>query len=87
MKQIALIAMLVLATGCYKDPERTEIKGVGGFQVATLFTHDGCTVYRFSDGGRGRYFVKCENGNAMTMTEHTQGKSSFPETIQTESVE
>lgn len=87
MKRIALIAMLVLATGCAKNAERTETKGIGGFQVETLFNHDGCTVYRFEDAGRNRYFVKCENGSDSTITTHSSGKSSFPETIQTETIE
>lgn len=50
-------------------------------------TDDGCTVYRFEDAGRNRCFVKCENGSDSTITSHSAGKSSFPETIQTEVVE
>ena len=86
MKRIALIAMLVLVTGCYKAAEHTETKGVGEFEVETLFTHEGCTVYRFEDG-RTRYFVKCQNGDASTMTSHSAGKTVFDGTITTSNVD
>lgn len=90
MKRIALIAMLVLATGCAKNAERTDTKGVGEFQVETLFTHDGCTVYRFHDI-RYRYFVKCENGDASTTSSYSvqSGKTTtvVDDEISTETVE
>lgn len=87
MKRIALIAMLALAiTGCTKDAERTEIRGAGGFEVQTLFTHEGCTVYRFYDDRRV-YFVKCENGDARTSEEHMEGKVLIRNDVNTEIVE
>lgn len=86
MKRFVLIAMLVLATGCAKNAERTDTKGVGGFRVETLFTHDGCTVYRFEDM-RTRYYAKCVNADATTMTTQPAGKSSFQENIPTSNVD
>ena len=87
MKRIALIAMLALTVaGCSKNAERTEIRGAGGFEVQTLFTHEGCTVYRFYDD-RTVYFVKCENGSARTSEEHMEGKVTVQNSVSTETVE
>jgi hypothetical protein len=56
MKRILILA--VLLAGCYKHPE--SIQQVNAeFNVETLFTKDGCTVYRFADGGTQRYFTNC----------------------------
>lgn len=54
---VALAAALVLS-GCQKQAETTTRAGVE-FQVDKLFTIDGCTVYRFADGGYPRYFTNC----------------------------
>lgn len=61
------VAALALA-GCYAKttPEASAQAGVD-FKVDRLFTHDGCTVYRFHDGLYGRYFTKCE-GSASAST-------------------
>lgn len=50
------------------------------YQIVTLFTKDGCTLYRFYDMGHYRYFTSC---NGSTATEHTAGKSTFNEEIPT----
>lgn len=52
-----LMAIFVL-TGCYKDPETTEMAG-RDISVDKLFTVDGCTVYRFWDT-RAVYFSNCK---------------------------
>lgn len=54
MKRVLIIlaAALVLA-GCVKAPEEAQHAG-RDFTVETLFTHDGCTVYRFNDVGAYR---------------------------------
>jgi len=62
MKRSALalvLAGLALA-GCLerRPPEARANAGVA-FQVDRLFTHDGCTVYRFVDEGYSRYFTRC----------------------------
>jgi hypothetical protein len=46
-----------------------------------LFSHDGCDVYRFHDGG-SRYFVKC-SGHATTSVMETvkHGKSVRQDTV------
>lgn len=55
----ASLLTAVLAVGCAKDPEKVERSTNPKVAVATLFTHDGCTVYRFEDGGRDHYFARC----------------------------
>jgi hypothetical protein len=66
-KFIITLALLTILTGCTKQAESSSAAGVE-FRVDRLFTHDSCTVYRFSDGGIYRYFVKCE-GAATSSTE------------------
>lgn len=59
----AAIALSLLAgaglAACSKKAESTQQVN-RDFQVDTLFTHDGCTVYRFNDGGASRYFTNCK---------------------------
>ncbi|QNJ57392.1 DUF4884 domain-containing protein [Pseudomonas phage Dolphis] len=54
----AIAAAALLLAGCQKQAESTTQVG-HEFKVDTLFTVDGCTVYRFVDGVRPRYFTNC----------------------------
>lgn len=65
MKRLIFLIFAAALAGCMKDPEAVTHAGVGGFEVGRLFTHEGCTVYRFYDGGSARYFANC-NGSAET---------------------
>lgn len=59
-KQALIISLAVfLSSGCMKAPEKEEFSTNPKIPVATLFTHDGCTVYRFNDGGLNHYFARC----------------------------
>jgi len=63
MKTIfALIATIVLV-GCTKSAETSTSVG-REFVVDKLFTHEGCTVYRFTDGGNNRYFTNCQGSTS-----------------------
>lgn len=56
------LAALVLMAGCKAGrpvPEAAAQVG-NGYSVERLFTHDGCTVYRFLDYGDRRYFTRCD---------------------------
>ena len=65
MKPLIFLIFAAALAGCSENTtESVEHAGVGGFEVARLFTHEGCTVYRFYDGG-SRYFANC-NGSATT---------------------
>lgn len=83
----ASILTAVLAAGCTKDPERVERTTNPKVDVETLFTHDGCTVYRFDDG-RDHYFARCDNRSEV-VAQHNEscGKGctrSVDENISTE---
>lgn len=58
MKHLALIALVALLVGCSKQAETSTAVGAE-FVVDKLFTHEGCTVYRFYDGGNSRYYTNC----------------------------
>lgn len=73
-----LISILLLS-GCYKDPEAVEVAGKG-YNVGKLFVVDGCSVYRFYDGGRYVYFSSC-TGN--TQSYHQVGKISITDNVKT----
>ena len=60
---LAVLALTVLA-GCSKPAETSTAVGVE-FTVDKLFTHEGCTVYRFYDGGT-RYFTNCQGSTSWT---------------------
>lgn len=72
MKLLAIITLLA-PTGCYGKPEESTTLSED-FTVERLFTHDGCTVYRFRDSGT-RYFTNCQ-GNTSWSTTQSNGKSS-----------
>ena len=86
---LLLFACGLLLAGCEKKPaEETSSTGVGGkFRVERLFTHEGCTVYRFEDYYT-RYFARCD-GAASSGVEWSEscGKScTRPVTVPTGSV-
>ena len=75
-KKIMLsLAALAMVAGCEKPAESVAHTGAG-FTVERLFTHDGCTVYRFSDSYK-RYFTRCDGIAAQSTTtwQESCGKS------------
>lgn len=65
MRHLILIAVIALLAGCLKKAETSTSAGTE-FVVDKLFTHEGCTVYRFSDGGNSRYYTNCQGSTAWT---------------------
>ena len=61
-KVLAILALTVLA-GCVKQAETSTSVGAE-FVVDKLFTHEGCTVYRFNDGGNARYYTNCQGSTS-----------------------
>ena len=47
-------------TACVTDPLATSPSSNPDLRVDMLFTHDGCTVYRFRDLSY-HYYVRCDN--------------------------
>jgi hypothetical protein len=75
MKYLFFGSMLVF--GCAPNPAvSSKIEGPG-YQVDTLFTHEGCTVYRFRDGGQ-RYFTNCHGSTQWT---EGHGKVVYDESV------
>jgi hypothetical protein len=60
MKKFLIVLAVLALTGCSKPAETSTSVG-REFVVDKLFTHEGCTVYRFSDGGNKRYFTNCSD--------------------------
>ena len=75
MKKLISCDAMILLAGCVKPATETSTTDNAEIQVDTLFTKDGCTVYRFEDGGRNRYFVRCENGQSKTEWHEGCGKN------------
>ena len=61
---MTLLTALVLA-GCEQQAETSAHAGVD-FVVEKLFTHDGCSVYRFRDSGYKRYFTNCTGSTSWS---------------------
>ena len=70
------LAALAMVTGCEKPAEAVVRTGIG-FTVERLFTHEGCTVFRFGDAGRSRYFTRCDGiaAQATTTWQESCGKN------------
>ncbi len=58
MRALATCVLAMLLTACVNDPLATSPSSNPDLHVDTLFTHDGCTVYRFHDLGY-HYYVRC----------------------------
>jgi hypothetical protein len=74
---ILLVMVVILSAGCTKDALQSDQSNNSAFNVDPLFTHDGCDVYRFADGGRYIYFARCGSVRAATMWNeyYSSGKS------------
>lgn len=72
------VATVLALSGCTKQAEESTVLGAGEFQVDRLFTVDGCTVYRFEDAGRNRYFSRCSGSSSVTwQTDEPCGKNCW----------
>lgn len=72
MKKLIIAICALLLVSCNKDAESVQQVGIS-FQVGRLFTTEGCTVYRFSDGGRNVYFTNC-TGSTSSSYQTSNGK-------------
>jgi hypothetical protein len=63
-----------LASGCVQNPISVHSTNNVDVPVEKLFTHEGCTVYRFRDGNY-HYYVRCDGvGTATTQSMGRCGK-------------
>lgn len=73
MSRLALLLAALALAGCGRNPaEAVAPSSNVHFQVGRLFTHEGCTVYRFVDGVHHRYYVRCDGGHAAAHFDHTE---------------
>lgn len=72
--RLILIAILLSIAGCENQAVGTSDTSNRQIQVDNLFSHDGCTIYRFHDGGYLHYYAKCDNSAEVT-NRYSCGKS------------
>ncbi len=83
-----MLVLGAIGAGCVHAPLSKAPSDNPEVQVDTLFTHDGCTVYRFEDNGF-HYYVRCRQAEpAATSSMVPCGDNcERPEQIQTLSAE
>lgn len=80
-----IILLAAMLTACQNaEPLVTSKTTNPTVKVDTLFTKDGCTIYRFEDRWEYHYFVKCENTSAVLSRQSCGKNCTREETIQTE---
>jgi hypothetical protein len=75
-KATALLAVVFLTACNARLPLSLSRTENPDYSVELLFTHDGCSVFRFSDGGYDRYFTNCHGSTSWA---ETCGKSCHRE--------
>lgn len=70
------MTLILALLACSADPIASTVTNNPDIVVETLFTKDGCTVYRFEDS-HSRYYVVCDNPckTASTFTTESCGKN------------
>lgn len=63
---VAVAALFLFA--CARPAEHVSPSTNPNFPVERLFTHDGCTGFRFRDEGRYHYYVRCGNDIATSQS-------------------
>jgi hypothetical protein len=74
MRAVAAAVVGIPLTACAASPLATARSNNPDVHVDTLFTHDGCTVYRFRDI-QYHYYVRCPGAqSAVTRSTLSCGK-------------
>jgi hypothetical protein len=81
MKKLLFVAVLLSA--CQSDPIESSRTDNSEITVHKLFTHEGCTIYRFNDGGRIVHYASCQSSSDTTW-EDLEGKVHVRRNITTE---
>lgn len=58
-QRLALLLIVLALSGCARDPVSTDHTDNQSVSVDKLFTHEGCSVYRFYDAGHYHYWADC----------------------------
>lgn len=75
---LMLTVATLLLSACAKKalPVESNSSNNPEIRVDTLFTKDGCTMYRFYDAGYYRYYVRCTGAvSSSTLWNETCGKA------------
>ena len=88
VREISLLTLLALASwapGCLSTPTvmSTTQTANPDYSVDLLFTHEGCSVYRFEDRGHGVYYVDCGHSATTSQTLGCGRGCLRQETVQT----
>ena len=82
---ICLAVVVVALAGCDGGEPELKAKLANGYEISLLFTHDGVTVYRFTDGGSYRYFA---TSGSVSWTDYRRvGKTTHAYPRETQTVE
>lgn len=68
-----ILALCLFLAACKGGNVQAKQSSNPNKSVTTLFTHEGCTLYRFSDFGL-RYYAKC-GASAEVMWDESCGKN------------
>lgn len=71
--------IMTFCISCQNTAEKTIPSSNMNYSIDKLFTHDGCTVYRFSDNGY-KYFTNCKS----VQWQQIEGKITVDHNNQTE---
>lgn len=78
--KILIISLVVFSVyGCARDAEQVSKSTNPEFYVSKLFEFDGCTVYRFYDGGAYKYYTKCGGLSSSASWTESCGKGCSKE--------
>lgn len=72
---VAAVLFAIVAIGCAKPAQESAATENPEFRVDKLFTHEGCTAYRFHDSGRHIYYTVCNRGEVQTHYTENCGKN------------
>lgn len=69
--RLSIYALTALLSACGVEPEQTAASSNDAVTVERLFSHDGCTVYRFRDGAQ-HYYTRCSGGEVTTTSQRNE---------------
>ena len=82
-KRVLAVLSLLVVAGCDRPPLESRVSSNPLYQVDKLFSHDGCTIYRFRDGLHNIYYAVCQDGKVQTSWNQSAGKTSYPTGVTT----
>jgi len=71
---LAIFAFFILFSSCHTRMPISQERPINNptYEVAYLFEHDGCKVYRFRDSGNYVYFTNCNGSTTSVVNDSTR---------------